>query len=347
MGQNTTAVPAGDSTIDDFDVLEHELGNVLHGVACVAGLLRESGLDAQQQRWLAAIERACGQMRDILGRSRRPFTLLEAETDGVRMNGIRLLEDVVMAHAPAAAGKGIDLLLLTPPGLPSRWRGDACRLRQVLDNLVGNAIRYTPHGRVVVGARPAADDSRELVVTVEDSGPGIEDAECLFDAYRRGEAGRIGEPGRGLGLYVARHMVRRMGGDIHCRNRRSGGARFEVRLPGTLEPMGEGRAPPAMPGLACRLELEPDWRRSVAALLDRLGVAYPGGAAEPSAATVVIRHPAGAGGRRGAGVLLRLEQGAGPAVETFVPAPVLEATLEGALCCLLLESRRGGRPPGS
>lgn len=346
MGQEPTAVPAAIPAMDDLDVLQHELGNVVHGLVCVAGLLRESALDTQQRQWLAIIERACGQIHGILEHARRTRQDPAAEPSAERFNGVELLENVVLAHAPAAAAGGVDLMLRMTPSVPAYWRSDACLLRQLLDNLVGNAVRYTRNGSVIIEASTLPNDRGALVLRVLDSGPGVEDTERLFEPRRRGAAGRNGPAGSGLGLFVCRHIAGILGGEIHCANRSSGGARFEVRLPGVLqadEP--DWSRLNALAGIACRLDLDPDRARCIGALLDRLGVAWRIGCGRPAEPDDVFRCVISAPARGAAapttGIVIRAdcrEPGIGP---VHLPGPVLESSLESALYRLWLESRRG------
>ncbi|MEJ2400004.1 MAG: HAMP domain-containing sensor histidine kinase [Xanthomonadales bacterium] len=345
MGQKPTAVSAAHPTIDDLDVLQHELGNVVHGVVCVAELLRESGLDAQQRRWLTTIDQACGQIRGILAHARQARQDSAVAPGPVRLNGVALLEDTLLAHAPLAAGAGVELLLRIAPRLPAYWRSDPCRLRQLLDNLVGNAIRYARNGTVMVEAVARPGDSDALIIRVLDSGPGVEDAEGLFEAYRRGFAGRHGPRGSGLGLYICRCIAETLGGVIRCRNRRSGGASFEVRLPRTLQgdlcdwPPLQSLAP-----LSCRLELDADRERCVGALLDRLGVRWgtadaPPRAVSDRALSCVIRRRYRGAGSPGTGLVIVARRPGAAARTVHVPGPVLESSLESALYRLSLDAR--------
>lgn len=231
MGQDSTAAPAEFPHLDELDVLQHELGNVLHGVACVAGLLRDSGLDAQQRRWLAAIERACDQAHALLDRTLRAAM---PAPDGC-FDGQRLLDDAVLAQRGPASLRGVAIALRCAPDLPKRWRGDPCLLRQLLDNLLQNALRHGGHGPVAVEAMRVAGERSTLVLRVRDSGPGVADAERLFLPYRRGAATADSTPGRGLGLFVCRRIAQGLGGEIRYVDDRSGGACFEVRLPGVLD----------------------------------------------------------------------------------------------------------------
>jgi two-component system, sensor histidine kinase and response regulator len=346
MGQEPTAVPAALPMLDDLDVLHHELGNVLHGVACVAGLLRDSTLDTQQRRWLATIDQACGQIHGILEHARRARCDPAGLPQTIRLNGVALLEDTLLAHAPAAAAQGVELLLRIEPGLPGYWRSEPCLLRQLLDNLLGNAIRYARDATVVVEASSSTDAAGPLVIRILDSGPGIEDAERLFEPGRRGLAGLNGPPGSGLGLFISRCIVETLGGEIRGRNRRSGGACFEVRLPRTLD--GEIRDWPvlhSLAGLECRLDLDPDRVRCIGALLERLGVPWrvdrPRSKAASGAALSCVIRPAKPAA---AGVMIRAERSGRAVRPVHVPGPVLESSLESALYRLLLDSRLGANP---
>lgn len=120
-----------------------------------------------------------------------------------------------------------------PPGLQLRF--DAARLSQVVANVVGNALKFTPQGRVAALARWDAA-TRRLHITVEDEGPGIPDAELtdLFEPYAQGEAGRAAASGAGLGLAITRQIVQAMGGSIEAVPGRARGCLFRIDVP--LEP---------------------------------------------------------------------------------------------------------------
>jgi hypothetical protein len=349
MGQKPSAVPAAHSSIDDLDILQHELGNVVHGVACVTGLLRESELNGQQRRWLATIDRACGQIHGILDHARRARSNPAGLPCAARLNGVSLLEDTLLTHAPAAAGKGLDLLLRVSPRLPAYWSGDPCLLRQLLDNLVGNAVRYASEGPVVVEAARQRGTRDTLILRVLDSGPGVEEAERLFDLRWRGIAGRDGPCGSGLGLYISRCIAETLGGAIRCRNRRAGGACFEVSLPATVQGSDSDWPPlDAFSGLECRLDLEREWLRCVGAALERLGVRWRvgehgSGPLPKNRLACVIRRP-GPAWRPVGGLLVHAERPGRANRPLHVPGPVLESSLERVLYRLLLDARLDVNP---
>jgi signal transduction histidine kinase len=212
--------------------LRHELLNVLQGMAGVTRQLQLSGLTSEQKMWLEAMQRSVDQA-DYLVRAAAPWEKGGVAESGPsrRFNGKVLLEQALLAHMNAAREKGLSLKLSVAPGLPIRWRGDACLVRQLLDNLLGNAVKFTTRGEVRLSARLERDAT--VVLTVADTGPGIPEPEreLVFRARERGSGGRD-QPGCGLGLWLSRRIATRLGGEICCHAAPGGGAEFSVSLPG-------------------------------------------------------------------------------------------------------------------
>ena len=265
-------------------VLGHELDNVLNGMLGINRLLRDSGLSPEQERWSRAIELSGRQLRRLVLAYRGDHEdsgdngcARPADCERKLLDGVELLEHAICCQAPLAARQGNRLLLTVDPDVPQDWRGDVCRLRQLVDNLLGNANKFTDHGEVELQA--ACDRATaELLLAVTDTGPGVDQAIAsgIFEAWERGpEPLRHAVDGSGLGLYVCREAIEAMGGTIRLAPPPGGGARFEVRVPGIL-PAGEA-APLAPSSLLLRLQVKLDLdgalHRSLAAWLDRLGVA--------------------------------------------------------------------------
>jgi len=143
-----------------------------------------------------------------------------------------LIDSVAGLMRPSALEKGLALTLVDrlPPGL--HLVGDAHRVRQVLLNLAGNALKFTDHGSVTIEAQ--LDAGRRLCIDVSDTGPGVAPAERerIFEAFRQldGSFSRR-HGGSGLGLTISRQLVEAMGGTIECRDAPGGGACFSVGLP--------------------------------------------------------------------------------------------------------------------
>jgi hypothetical protein len=357
----------------------HELGNVLHGLLGMARLVRDSGLNAEQDRWLRAIEQSGQQLRCLVD-SFRQGPVRSGEGAGccpAAIDGVDLLEQALLAHAPAARARANRLWLATSPELPRRWVADARLLRQLLDNLLGNALKFTRSGEVVLkaGIGPGVvGDCETLVLAVEDSGPGIrpELGERMFRAYERGHAPLQDEAGGcGLGLFICQRIVQTLGGSIAWSTPADGGARFTVTLPGVLpaaRPQTDFRPSRILRAVECRLELRGAARRSVDCCLARLGVAHSSMAKEtervaaevtdrpahhqgPPAVLIFINEAPSPAGVAGASLLLRVETPAGRVVGSRrLDQPVLECSLgplllELALECLWL--RNAGRGSGS
>ena len=279
MGQfkQTRALVGASSEIS---MLRHELANVVSGLAGMTQLLKSSRLEPEQLHWLEAIEESTAQARFLLG-----TTSSETPEHQPRpVNGVRLLERATMAHTPAVLGTGGRLLLELSTGLSTYWTVEARLLRQVLDNLLVNAVKFAPGTDILLSAR-VRDDS--IVICLEDGGNGVPVGlrEQIFETGVRG-AGATALPGSGLGLALCRELVGRMDGTIACEGASGGGARFAVVLNSArYQERYPARTYTALSGLHCCLELEPCLERIVGNMLERLGVSFSIGRGGQSPAT--------------------------------------------------------------
>ena len=352
-------------------LLGHELDNVLNGLLGMSQLLRESGLNAEQECWSRAIEHAGRQLRRLVSTFRAGPG--QADLNPVLhvqcIDGIDLLEQVLLSHAPAALASDDRLLLTVTPEVRRHWFCDPCLLRQVLDNLLGNAIKFTSGGEVLLHVAALHSRPGWLRITVLDTGPGIDPAlgGRIFDAGNQGHPdtqSRFG--GSGLGLFICRRAVAALGGTLHWSPAQGGGSRFEILLSagmqaGTRCESGAGvqdgsadgpadgpahgllRSSQILPRLSCRLALSAHLLESVGAWLDRLGVPWqPAAAGAPAIdpaglAVLVSEHPVAAGQPRPTLLLQPLNDGGKPVHACAVPAPVLCCTLGPALLGIALE----------
>jgi len=179
-------------------------------------------------------------IEDILSVSQLEVGSIELQWNPVDPKA--LLTDGVRDVRGLADEKNIDLQLALPAKLEP-IRADRDKLAVVLNNLLGNAIKYTPKdGNVVVGCQISAE---AVLITVKDNGLGIDPADHarIFEKFQRGsDAAALAEPGTGIGLYTAREIVRRHGGDIEVMSEKGMGSTFLVRLPHRA-----GRATPVAP----------------------------------------------------------------------------------------------------
>lgn len=276
MGQSSNHANTAVSAAPDLSVLRHELANVLNGLSGMADLLRSAGLPPEQERWLDAIEQSAKQIQFLVhcGTGRGSERAAAERPVRRKFNGMSLLEQTVTAHTPAAGAKGLKLLLLVSPDLPVYWSGHERLMRQLLDNLLGNAIKFTDTGRVLLEACPG--ENRALNLLVRDTGTGVPaaDRERIFEAGVRG-GNSPGRPGSGLGLSLCRRIAGLMNGRISCVPAATGGTRFEVCLPETiLQAQGQRLPSLALSSISCALSLGQPLATITANFLDRLGVSW-------------------------------------------------------------------------
>ena len=217
--------------------MSHEIRTPMNGVLGMAELLRGTGLNAQQRRFADTILHS-GQalltvINDILDFSKIEAGRLELET--VAFDPRELVEDTAMLLAERAHYKGLELLVDLDPDLPGTLQGDPARLRQTLVNLVGNAIKFTEQGEVVVRLRLLERGAQtvRLQIAVSDTGIGIAPADQakIFESFTQADgstARRFG--GTGLGLAISKRLVRLMGGEIRVESAPGAGTTFWFAL---------------------------------------------------------------------------------------------------------------------
>jgi len=264
-------------------MMSHEIRTPMTGIISVAGLLMETPLTAAQRDWVRIItgsgESLLTILNDILDFSKLEQDKLELETAPFQLP--KLLSDTVELMRNHAEAKDLNLRLTLEPSLEAWVEGDANRLRQILLNLIGNAVKFTDRGHVAVAARclpqPAGYTLAEI--EVEDTGIGMsEDIQArLFTPFTQADASisrRYG--GTGLGLAISRRLAVAMGGGITVSSREAHGSRFTLALPlpKTVAPFcapslpGSGGLPPL------HLLLVEDHRINamvVQAILDKFG----------------------------------------------------------------------------
>ncbi len=234
---------------DPIAVVIHELREPLNGILGMARLLRDTPLDDEQTEYLTG----------VLDSAESLLTLVNDLLDLGRIDAGRLaLLDVEFALRPflerlrsilqsRAQQRGLALVVGLAPGAPDLVRGDPGRLRQVILNLAGNALRFTEEGevRVELAAERLEADRAALVLRVSDTGPGMgpEQVARLFRVFTQGgeAVGRI-YGGSGLGLVIARRILEAMGGGLTCESRPGLGTTFTGRLTvgrATIRPRAE------------------------------------------------------------------------------------------------------------
>ena len=218
--------------------VSHEIRTPMNGIIGMTELLTGTVLTSEQSEYADAVGRSAQYLMNIIN-DILDFSKIEAgrlELEQIEFDLRESVEDVIELLAEKAQEKGLVLAASIDPDLPATFRGDPTRLQQVITNLVGNAIKFTASGEVVVRVRRNANlDGRcEVAVEVLDTGIGIstELKSRLFQPFNQGDGSttrRFG--GTGLGLAISRQLVELMGGQIGAEVRSGGGSRFWFHVP--------------------------------------------------------------------------------------------------------------------
>jgi PAS domain S-box-containing protein len=213
--------------------MSHEIRTPMNGILGMAELLLATELAPSQQQFVRTMHGSAMALlkviNDILDFSKIEAGKLDLEETDFDVR--RAVHETLQAFASAADGKGLRLAMDIDPCIAPRLRGDPWRIRQVLSNLVGNAIKFTAHGEVVtsVSAEPADDGELTVRFDVRDTGVGVavDALERIFEPFTQADGGttrRFG--GSGLGLTISRRLARVMGGDIGVHSTQGHGSRF-------------------------------------------------------------------------------------------------------------------------
>lgn len=218
--------------------VSHEFRTPLNGILGMADLLDDTALAPEQANYVAAL-RTSGEalltlVDDLLDVAKVEAGKLDLVAQPFELPW--LAETVTEFMAPRAQAKGLDIAVVVAADLPLRLVGDRDRLRQILLNLVGNAVKFTTEGGV--GIRFSRDGTN-LLLAVTDTGPGIppDRQEAIFAEFEQGDAGGTAG-GTGLGLAIVRRLAVLMGGAVTVASTPGVGSTFTVRVPMTGE---EGR----------------------------------------------------------------------------------------------------------
>ncbi|MDR5015044.1 TMAO reductase system sensor histidine kinase/response regulator TorS [Aeromonas veronii] len=219
--------------------MSHEIRTPMNGILGGLTLLEDTHLSDTQQRYLAAIEHSGESLleilNDILDYSKIEAGHVEARREPFPL--FQLVDELSALFRPKAAAKGVTLALEYATGLAPVVEGDLGKLRQLLGNLLGNAVKFTARGQITLMVVPLACQGpcAEPCIrfVVRDTGPGIpaDEQEAVFEAFRQRKRDIGHQGGTGLGLAISRKLVAAMGGELNLVSKPGKGCEFSFSLP--------------------------------------------------------------------------------------------------------------------
>ncbi len=243
LREATTAAEAASRAKSEFLAnMSHEIRTPLNGIMGLVDLTLDSSLDETQRRYLTLVKSSSTSLlnilNDILDLSRIEAGRLSVEQLGFDLRS--LLHEALAPLEPRAREKGLTLQCTVAPDVPAQLVSDPLRLRQIVVNLVGNAIKFTRQGRVDLSAWPEGRGSAAVLhLCVADTGVGIapDKLDRIFESFTQADNSTTREyGGTGLGLTISRRLAQALGGQLWAQSQVGIGSRFHLTLP--LLPLG-------------------------------------------------------------------------------------------------------------
>ena len=232
--------------------MSHEIRTPINGVLGMTGLLLETRLDSEQAEFARATERSAQNLL-MLVNDLLDFSKIEAGSltlEHIPFDLRTVVDDVAEILAPQAFAKGIELGVRYRPGVPRHFLGDPGRVRQIVTNLAGNAVKFTSEGHVLIDVEPPCDG--KVRISVEDTGIGIPTTVVgrIFEKFEQADLSTTRKHGgTGLGLAICRELSELMGGCVGVTSEEGRGSTFHADLALESDPNAVSQAPPDLDGV--------------------------------------------------------------------------------------------------
>ncbi|MEZ4334357.1 MAG: ATP-binding protein [Myxococcota bacterium] len=254
--------------------MSHEIRTPMNGVLGMTELLAATPLDERQRHWVETVRSSASSLLTIIDEI-LDFSKMEAgrlELERIEFSIRRVVQEVVDLFAEAASRQGIDLAQAVAGDVPERLCGDPFRLRQILVNLVGNALKFTERGSVSIAVAlvEAVEGEAMITIDVRDTGIGVAPAAqaAIFDAFAQADGSTTRQyGGTGLGLAIVKRLVGLMGGDVGLTSEVGVGSVFSfgVRMPIGAASTASGKAAPSVVRTGASMDRATSMRRILVA----------------------------------------------------------------------------------